>query len=67
MCKLTKTIVASDHAAHMARRGADEVISMFIPFVYTGLAYKQYRMAVIPHPTVAELMPWILDNLKPLV
>jgi hypothetical protein len=25
-----------------------------------------FRKAVLAHPTVAELMPWILDDLKPL-
>jgi pyruvate/2-oxoglutarate dehydrogenase complex dihydrolipoamide dehydrogenase (E3) component len=46
--------------------GGDEVINMFTPFMYTGQSYKLFRRAVLVHPTVAELMPWILDNLKPL-
>lgn len=46
--------------------GGDEVINMFTPFMYTGQSYSQFRKAVLTHPTVAELMPWILDDLKPL-
>jgi pyruvate/2-oxoglutarate dehydrogenase complex dihydrolipoamide dehydrogenase (E3) component len=46
--------------------GGDEVINMFTPYMYTGSSYKLFRKAVLTHPTVAELMPWILDDLKPL-
>jgi pyruvate/2-oxoglutarate dehydrogenase complex dihydrolipoamide dehydrogenase (E3) component len=46
--------------------GGDEVINMFTPFMYTRSSYKLFRKAVLTHPTVAELMPWILDDLKPL-
>ena len=46
--------------------GGDEIINMFTPFMYTGQSYKLFRKAVLTHPTVAELMPWILDDLKPL-
>jgi len=47
--------------------GGDEIINMFTPFMYTKQSYKLFRRAVLTHPTVAELMPWILDDLKPLV
>ena len=46
--------------------GGDEIINMFTTFMYTGQSYKLFRKAVLAHPTVAELMPWILDDLKPL-
>jgi len=46
--------------------GGDEVVNMFTPFMYTGQSYKLFRRAVLTHPTVAELMPWILDDLAPL-
>lgn len=46
--------------------GGDEIINMFTPFMQTGASYKLFRKAVLVHPTVAELMPWILDDLKPL-
>lgn len=46
--------------------GGDEVINLFTPFMATGQSYKLFRRAVLTHPTVAELMPWILDDLKPL-
>jgi pyruvate/2-oxoglutarate dehydrogenase complex dihydrolipoamide dehydrogenase (E3) component len=47
--------------------GGDEIINMFTTFMYTKQSYKLFRRAVLAHPTVAELMPWILDDLKPLV
>lgn len=46
--------------------GGDEVINLFTPFMYTGESYHLFRKAVLPHPTVGELMPWILDDLQPL-
>ncbi len=46
--------------------GGDEIINMFTTFMYTKQSYKLFRKAVLAHPTVAELMPWILDDLKPL-
>ncbi len=48
-------------------RGLDNVdVYMFTTFMYTKQSYKLFRKAVLTHPTVAELMPWILDDLKPL-
>jgi pyruvate/2-oxoglutarate dehydrogenase complex dihydrolipoamide dehydrogenase (E3) component len=46
--------------------GGDEVVNMFTPFMVAGQSYKLFRKAMLTHPTVAELMPWILDDLKPL-
>ncbi len=46
--------------------GGDEVISVFTPFMYTGASWKLFRKAVLPHPTVSELLPWILDDLEQL-
>jgi len=47
--------------------GGDEIINTFTSFMYTQQSYKIFRKAVLIHPTVAELMPWILDDLKPLM
>lgn len=46
--------------------GGDEIVNMFTTFMVTGQSYKLFRKAVLTHPTVAELMPWILDDLRPL-
>ena len=46
--------------------GGDEIVNMFTMFMYTKQSYKLFRKAVLTHPTVAELMPWILDDLKPI-
>ncbi len=46
--------------------GGDEIINVFAPFMMTKASYKLFRKTVLTHPTVAELLPWILDDLKPL-
>jgi len=46
--------------------GGDEIVNMFPPFMVTKQSYKLFRKAILIHPTVAELMPWILDDLKPI-
>jgi len=67
---LVKIIVDADTEEFLGATilgvGGDEIINVFTPFMYTGQSYKLFRRAVLIHPTVAELMPWILDDLKPL-
>jgi len=46
--------------------GGDEIINMFAPYMYAKQSYKTFRQAVFAHPTVGELLPWILDDLSPL-
>jgi pyruvate/2-oxoglutarate dehydrogenase complex dihydrolipoamide dehydrogenase (E3) component len=46
--------------------GGDEIINMFAAFMYSGLPCKTYRKSVLVHPTISELMPWMLDELKPV-
>ncbi len=46
--------------------GGDEIINMFTPYMHTKQSYKLFRRAMLTHPTVAELIPWILDDLEPL-
>ncbi len=46
--------------------GGDEIINIFAPFMMAKASYKLFRKTVLAHPTVAELLPWILDDLKPL-
>lgn len=42
----------------------DEIINMFAAFMTSGLPCRSYRKVVLVHPTVSELMPWILDGLE---
>ena len=44
----------------------DEVVNMFAAFMYSGLPCRSYRRSVLVHPTISELMPWILDSLEPV-
>jgi pyruvate/2-oxoglutarate dehydrogenase complex dihydrolipoamide dehydrogenase (E3) component len=46
--------------------GGDEVINMFAAIMHSGIPCRNYREVVLVHPTVSELMPWVLDGLKPL-
>lgn len=46
--------------------GGDEIISLFAAWMMTKQSYKVLQRAVLPHPTVAELMPFILEDLAPL-
>lgn len=44
----------------------DEVVNMFAAFMYGGLPCRTYRRSVLVHPTISELMPWMLDGLEPV-
>ena len=44
--------------------GGDEVINMFAAIMHSGIPCREYRRVVLVHPTVSELMPWILDGIK---
>jgi len=43
--------------------GGDEVISSFINMMYAGASYEVFRDTVLPHPTVSELIPTMLESL----
>jgi len=44
--------------------GGDEVINMFAPLIQYQMKCKDLREVVFVHPTVSELIPWILDDLE---
>lgn len=44
--------------------GGDEIINMFAAIMHSGIPCQDYRKAVLVHPTISELMPWMLDELK---
>jgi pyruvate/2-oxoglutarate dehydrogenase complex dihydrolipoamide dehydrogenase (E3) component len=46
--------------------GGDEIISTFITAIYSEMSYKTLMNSVQTHPTVSELIPTLLQNLKPL-
>jgi len=46
--------------------GGDEIINMFAAIMYSSIPCREYRKVVLVHPTVSELMPWVLDGLKPV-
>lgn len=44
--------------------GGDEIVNMFAAIMHSQVPCKEYRRVVLVHPTVSELMPWILDGIK---
>nr|MBI1232411.1 FAD-containing oxidoreductase [Cytophagales bacterium] len=44
--------------------GGDEIISSILIAMYGGIPYTSIRDGVFPHPTVAELIPTILESLE---
>ncbi len=46
--------------------GGDEIINMFAAIMHSKIPCKNYREVVLVHPTVSELMPWVLDGLQPI-
>ncbi|MGB5632845.1 MAG: hypothetical protein WBM86_08720, partial [Waterburya sp.] len=44
--------------------GGDEIINMFATIMHSDIPCRYYRKVVLVHPTVSELMPWILDGIK---
>jgi pyruvate/2-oxoglutarate dehydrogenase complex dihydrolipoamide dehydrogenase (E3) component len=44
--------------------GGDEIINMFAAIMHSQIPCREYRKVVLVHPTVSELMPWVLDGLE---
>ena len=44
--------------------GGDEVINMFAAIMHSQIPCREYRRVVLAHPTVSELVPWILDGVQ---
>ncbi len=67
---LVKVLVDADTeevlGATIFGTSGDEVIGVFATLIQTGASYKLFRRIVFPHPTITELMPWVLDRLEPL-
>ncbi len=43
---------------------ADEVISTLAVLLHLGVPVADFQKVVLPHPTVGELMPWLLAELR---
>ncbi|MBD3374083.1 hypothetical protein GF406_03525 [candidate division KSB1 bacterium] len=46
--------------------GGDEIVSVIATFMAGKQSYKAFQKAVLPHPTVAEMLPFVLNGLEPL-
>ena len=47
--------------------GGDEIINMFASIMHSNIPCRHYRKVVLVHPTVSELMPWVLDDIGELM
>jgi pyruvate/2-oxoglutarate dehydrogenase complex dihydrolipoamide dehydrogenase (E3) component len=47
--------------------GADEAVHSLIDVVYAKTPYAEFQRRVRIHPTVSELLPFVLDDLKPVL
>jgi len=52
--------------ASLLGTGCDEAIHCILDIMYTGAPYTTLQRAVHIHPTVSELIPTVLGDLKPL-
>jgi pyruvate/2-oxoglutarate dehydrogenase complex dihydrolipoamide dehydrogenase (E3) component len=43
----------------------DEVVGLFALAMSAGVTTARFRRVVLPHPTVGELMPFLLARLRP--
>jgi pyruvate/2-oxoglutarate dehydrogenase complex dihydrolipoamide dehydrogenase (E3) component len=66
----TKLLVDSDTdlilGAAVLGPGGDEITNMFAAIMHSGIPCREYRKVVLVHPTVSELMPFVLDGLEPV-
>ena len=46
--------------------GGDEIVHSILDMMYTGAPYTTIQRAMPIHPTVSELIPTMLGDLKPL-
>ena len=46
--------------------GCDEAVHSLVDVIYARTPYDEFRKRVRIHPTVSELLPYVLDDLKPL-
>ena len=44
--------------------GGDEIINMFAAIMHSGIECHNYRKVVLVHPTISELMPFMLDGIE---
>lgn len=52
-------------AATLGANG-DEIINMLTAFMHGGQPCRTYRSVVLVHPTISEIIPWVLDDLEPV-
>ena len=46
--------------------GGDEVVNLFALAMSADMTTEVFRRTVLVHPTIGELMPWVLAGLEPL-
>jgi pyruvate/2-oxoglutarate dehydrogenase complex dihydrolipoamide dehydrogenase (E3) component len=46
--------------------GGDEIVNMLAAAMAAGVTASTFRRSVLVHPTVGEIVPWVLDALEPV-
>ncbi len=44
--------------------GGDEIVDMFAAIMHSQIPCHNYRRVMLVHPTVSELMPFMLDGIQ---
>lgn len=44
--------------------GGDEIVNMFTVAMYTGVPCRTFRDSILIHPTVSELLPYVIRDMK---
>ncbi len=52
--------------ASLLGTGADESVQSLVDAIYARTPYPEFQRHVRIHPTVSELLPTVLEDLKPL-
>ena len=67
LCRIEKRIAKPLRiGAALLGTGCDEAVHSLIDAVYAKTPYTEFQRHVRIHPTVSELLPTVLEDLKPL-
>ncbi|MEM9888791.1 MAG: mercuric reductase [Bacteroidota bacterium] len=63
-----KLLVDADNdlilGASILGANGDEIVNMFAAIIHSNIPCNSYRKVVLIHPTISELMPFVLDRLE---
>jgi hypothetical protein len=63
---LERALVTRDEVLDILGTSADESVHSLIDLVYAKTPYPEFQRRVRIHPNVSELLPFVLEDMKPL-